>query len=84
MEQDARGFYEQLDIPARCQMLDVACGSGQLALWAARDRVYITGVDIAPGLVQRAQARGKAEGLNARFIEATPKRSRLKMLASTS
>jgi len=69
MEHDARAFYEQLDIPAGCQLLDVACGSGQLALWAARDGVNVTGVDIAPNLVQRAQARAKAEGLSARFIE---------------
>jgi|SRR5579872_2147596 len=37
VEQGARVFYEQLDIPAGCQLLDVACGSGQVALWAARD-----------------------------------------------
>ena len=69
MEQGARVFYEQLDIPAGCQLLDVACGSGQVALWGARDGVNVTGVDIAPNLIQRAQARAKAEGLNARFIE---------------
>jgi len=69
MEQGARIFYEQLDIPAKCQMLDVACGSGQVALWAARDGVNVTGVDIAPNLVQRAQARARAEGLNALFME---------------
>ena len=39
MEQGARIFYEQLDVPAGCQLLDVACGSGQVALWAARDGV---------------------------------------------
>src|SRR6516162_11269278 len=69
MEQGARIFYEQLDIPSGCQLLDVACGSGQLALWAARDGVRVTGVDIAPNLVERAQARARAEGLNARFVE---------------
>jgi len=69
MEQGARIFYEQLDIPAGCQILDVACGSGQVALWAARDGVNVTGVDIAPNLVQRAQARARAEGLNALFME---------------
>ncbi|PYX39658.1 MAG: SAM-dependent methyltransferase [Acidobacteria bacterium] len=69
MEQGARIFYEQLDIPAGCQLLDVACGSGQVALWAARDGVKATGVDIAPNLIKRAQARDKAEGLNARFME---------------
>jgi ubiquinone/menaquinone biosynthesis C-methylase UbiE len=69
MEQGARIFYEQLDIPAGCQLLDVACGSGQVALWAARDAVKVTGVDIAPNLIQRAQARAQAEGLKVRFME---------------
>jgi ubiquinone/menaquinone biosynthesis C-methylase UbiE len=69
MEQGARIFYEGLDIPAGCRLLDVGCGSGQVALCAAREGVNVTGVDIAPNLVQRAQARADAEGLNARFIE---------------
>ena len=43
MEQGARIFYERLDVPAGCQLLDVACGSGQVALWAARDGVNVTG-----------------------------------------
>ncbi len=69
MEQDARAFYEQLDVPPGCQLLDVACGSGQLALFAARDGVNVTGVDIALNLIQRARSRARAEGLNAWFIE---------------
>jgi len=69
MEHDARVFYEQLDVPAGCRLLDVACGSGQLALLAARDGVDVTGVDIAPNLVARARARAQAEGLKACFIE---------------
>jgi len=70
MEQDARTFYEQLDICPGSQLLDVACGSGQLALWAARDGVKVTGVDIAPNAILRARSRAKAEGIEARFWEA--------------
>lgn len=69
MEQGARIFYEHLDVPAGCQLLDVACGSGQVALLASRDGVNVTGVDLAPNLVERAQARANAEGLKARFVE---------------
>ena len=64
MEQGARIFYEQLDVPAGCQLLDVACGSGQVALCAARDGVNVTGVDIAPNLVragQGARPRGRPQ-----------------------
>src|SRR5262250_1502905 len=69
MEQGARIFYEQLDIAAGCQLLDVACGSGQVALWAERDGVNATGWTSR----QRAQARAAAEGLNARFMEGDAK-----------
>lgn len=67
MESEARSFYERLDVPPGAQLLDVACGSGQLALIAAREGVRVTGVDIAENLIERAQARSMAEGLSARF-----------------
>lgn len=70
LEQGAREFYERLDIAPGSQFLDVGCGSGQLALIAAKDGMKVTGVDIAGNLVERARARAKAEGLQARFKEA--------------
>jgi len=70
MEGGAREFYERLNIVPGCQLLDVACGSGQLALIAAKDGIGVTGVDIASNLVERARARAQAEGLRARFEEA--------------
>lgn len=62
LEKDARSFYESLDVPPGAHLLDVACGSGQLALIAAREGVRVTGVDIAENLIERAQARSMAEG----------------------
>lgn len=70
MEHDAAAFYERLNVPPGCCLLDVGCGSGQLALLAARDGVNVTGVDIATNLVERARARAQAAGLTARFEEA--------------
>jgi SAM-dependent methyltransferase len=67
MENDARSFYERLDVPPGAHLLDVACGSGQVALIAAREGVQVTGVDIAENLIERAQARSLAEDLPARF-----------------
>lgn len=69
MEGGARDFYERLNVAPGCRLLDVGCGSGQLALIAAKDRVAVTGVDIASNLVARARARAQAEGLTARFEE---------------
>src|SRR5215813_5890929 len=67
MENDARNFYERLDVAPGFQLLDVACGSGQLSLIAARDGVKVTGTDIAENLIERARARAEALRLNARF-----------------
>ncbi len=70
MAGEARDFYERLDVAPGCRLLDVACGSGQLALQAAREGVEVTGVDIASNLIARARARAAAEGLHATFTEA--------------
>ena len=70
MESSAREFYERLNVAPGCQLLDVGCGSGQLALIAAKDGLEVTGVDIANNLVERARARAQAEGLQACFEEA--------------
>jgi SAM-dependent methyltransferase len=70
MEGSARDFYERLNVAPGSQLLDVGCGSGQLALIAAKDGLEVTGVDIAGNLIERARARAQAEGLRARFEEA--------------
>lgn len=45
--------------PGRCEILDVACGTGDLALGAAalRPEWRVRGVDAAEGMVARARAR---------------------------
>ncbi|MBA5866200.1 MAG: methyltransferase domain-containing protein [Nitrospira sp. CR1.3] len=70
MEGGAREFYERLTIAPGSRLLDVGCGSGQLALMAAKDGLEVTGVDIADNWVERARARAKAEGLRASFEQA--------------
>src|SRR5215475_6317321 len=67
MEDGARQYYERLDIAPGARLLDVACGSGQLALMASRDGFDSTGVDIAENLIERARERAAAERLSARF-----------------
>ena len=69
MEQSAVEFLDRLAIPAGQSLLDVACGSGQLALIAARRGLKVTGVDIAANSIQSARGRAKFEALNARFDE---------------
>ena len=70
MQIEAEAFYRRLAVPPESRLLDVACGSGQLALIAARNGVHATGIDIAENVVERARERARIEGLNARFYEA--------------
>ena len=67
MEDGARQYYERLEIPPGAKLLDIGCGSGQLALMASREGFNTTGVDIAENLIERARERAAAERLNARF-----------------
>jgi 2-polyprenyl-3-methyl-5-hydroxy-6-metoxy-1,4-benzoquinol methylase len=43
--------FMELNIPNGASLLDVACGSGQLALIAARRGARVTGVDIAANAI---------------------------------
>ena len=57
-------FIRRLAIPAGFRVLDVACGTGNLAIPLARSGCIVTGLDIAPNLLEQARERAKAEGLN--------------------
>lgn len=60
-------FVARLDLKPGMKVLDVACGTGNLALPAARAGATVTGVDIAPNLIEQAKANAAAEGLDIRF-----------------
>lgn len=60
-------FITRLGLSAGERVLDVATGTGNLAIPAARTGATVTGVDIAPNLVTQAKARAAAEGLTIRF-----------------
>jgi len=65
----AEDFITRLELKPGMNVLDVACGTGNLALPAARTGATVTGVDIAPNLVEQARENAKAAGLNAQFDE---------------
>ncbi len=62
-------FIARLGLKSGDRVLDVACGSGNLAVPAARTGATVTGVDIATNLLDQARDRAKAEGLTIQFDE---------------
>lgn len=68
-EPGAAEFITRLNLQPGEQVLDVACGTGNLAIPAARNGAQVTGIDIAPNLVEQAQAWARHEGLAIHFEE---------------
>jgi SAM-dependent methyltransferase len=69
IEMGAEEFIARLALKPGVRVLDVACGSGNLAIPAARLGAIVTGVDIATNLLEQARARAEAEGLTIGFDE---------------
>lgn len=69
MENDAVLFFRRLGVGKGTRLLDVGCGSGQLALIAARAGAVVTGCDIASNWIQKARSRAASEGLPVSFDE---------------
>ena len=65
----AEKFVEALGITPGMKALDVATGTGNLAIPIARKGAVVTGVDIATNLLAQARERAKAEGLEINFDE---------------
>jgi len=62
-------MIEALDVHSTERVLDVATGSGNAALAAARRGCDVVGVDYVPSLLERARRRTEAEGLVIEFVE---------------
>ena len=62
-------LIERLDVRSTERVLDVATGSGNAAIAAARRGCEVVGIDYVPALLERARRRSKAEGLSIDFVE---------------
>jgi ubiquinone/menaquinone biosynthesis C-methylase UbiE len=67
IETVAEDFVNRLDIKPGLKVLDVACGSGNLAVIAAQKGATVTGIDIADNLVEAAKQRADKLGLDIKF-----------------
>ena len=67
--QEAANFVNRIGITSRAKVLDVACGTGNTAIPAARAGGSVTAVDIATNLLEQARKRAAVENLEVRFEE---------------
>jgi SAM-dependent methyltransferase len=65
----AAEFVARLDILPGMKVLDVACGTGNLSIPAAKAGADVLGVDIASNLLGQARMRAAAAGVAATFEE---------------
>lgn len=63
----SEAIVSAVDVHAGERVLDIACGSGNAALVAARRNADVTGIDYVPALIERAKARAQAEGTSIDF-----------------
>src|SRR4051812_15042252 len=63
IEPAAEEFMEHVPLRPGFVVLDAACGTGNLAVLAAKRRCRVQGLDIAANLIEQARARATAESL---------------------
>lgn len=69
IENFAEGFMSRLPVRSGTKVLDVACGTGNLAVVAAQRGGEASGIDIAANLVAQARARALSAGWRIDFRE---------------
>jgi SAM-dependent methyltransferase len=69
IEVTAEEFMANQPLQPGLRVLDVACGTGNLAVIAAQAGCVVSGVDIARNLLAQARNRAADAGLDIRFVE---------------
>jgi SAM-dependent methyltransferase len=69
IENVAAEFMGRQPLQPGAHVLDVACGTGNLAVLAARCGCAVSGIDIASNLIAQARTRAATEGLPINFKE---------------
>jgi SAM-dependent methyltransferase len=65
----AARLVEWADVQPGQQLLDVACGTGVVAVTAARKGAIVTALDLTPELLERARENSKIAGVNVDWHE---------------
>src|SRR5918911_1455931 len=70
LEPAARALVDACAVSAGQEVLDVAAGSGNVAVLAAREGARVVACDLAPGQVELGRRRTAAEGLDVEWMVA--------------
>jgi SAM-dependent methyltransferase len=65
----AEEFVNRIKLKPGMKVLDVACGTGNQSIPAARTGAQVIGLDIAPNLLDQARQRAQSESLKIEFVE---------------
>ena len=74
----AQALLDACAISAGQEVLDVAAGTGNLALLAAREGAAVVASDLTPGMVERGSARTSGEGYDVEWVVADVERAALR------
>jgi SAM-dependent methyltransferase len=69
IENVAEEFMARQPLRPGARVLDAACGTGNLAVIAARHGCAVSGIDIASNLIEQARTRATADGLRIDYKE---------------
>lgn len=67
IEHEGDAFIERLNIKPGSRVLDVACGTGNLALPAAKRGAVVNGLDLVSDLIRQAKERALLDNLEINF-----------------
>ena len=62
-------FYSALAWEAGGPVLEIACGTGRVAIPIAHQGFAVTGLDVVPAMLDRARFKAEAAGLSVRWVE---------------
>jgi SAM-dependent methyltransferase len=65
---EVEGIVRLLDLPAGSSILDLCCGHGRHAIPLAQRGFQVTGQDLCPVFLQRAQADAQAQSVSVRWV----------------